>query len=307
MAIAPGVHALRPDAYHLDPCPKPSLSASIAKLLIEASPRHAWHAHPRLNPGHEPEEATQFDIGSAAHTLLLRDERALTVIAADSYRTKEAKALRDAARLAGSIPILEKHYDDVRRMADAARTQLAAHEASDAFTDGKPEQTLIHEDAGTWFRSMLDWLPAKGSIFYDYKSTGGSASPELWRRSIFDRGYDVQAAFYRRMIRAVLGGVQEPRFRFVIQETTPPYCLSVIALAPDAVDLAERKVDEAIRIWRWCMERDSWPGYPAHVCYVDAPPWQEARQMEREVVREQYEGNDMGRLVDWQAPLGNER
>lgn len=306
MPIKPGLHDIKPDAYHLDVCPKPSLSASIAKLLLEYSPRHAWFAHPRLNPDYEPEESTQFDIGSAAHTLLLRDERALTVIAADSFRTKEAKALRDAARLTGSIPILEKHYDDVRRMADAARVQLAAGDAKDAFVNGKPEQTLIHEDGGTWFRSMLDWLPNEGATFYDYKSTGGSASPELWRRAVFDRGYDVQAAFYRRMIRAVLG-IRDPQFAFVIQETSPPYCLSVIGLTPAAVDLAERKVDEAIRIWRWCMERDSWPGYPAHVCYVDAPPWQEARQMEREVIRDQYERNDLKRLADWQAPLGNER
>lgn len=35
--------------YHADPAPEPSLSATLAKLLISRSPRHAWMASPRLN------------------------------------------------------------------------------------------------------------------------------------------------------------------------------------------------------------------------------------------------------------------
>ena len=34
--------------YHKDPSPTPSLSSSIAKLLVNESPYHAYRQHPRL-------------------------------------------------------------------------------------------------------------------------------------------------------------------------------------------------------------------------------------------------------------------
>ena len=43
-----GIHDIPPREYHADPCPAPSLSRSIAKLLVERSPAHAYAAHPRL-------------------------------------------------------------------------------------------------------------------------------------------------------------------------------------------------------------------------------------------------------------------
>ena len=41
------------DEYHADPCPEPSLSASIAETIWRESPNHARNEHPRLNPNFE--------------------------------------------------------------------------------------------------------------------------------------------------------------------------------------------------------------------------------------------------------------
>lgn len=57
--------------YHADPCKTPSLSASLADTILSGTPRHAWLESPRLNPDHEPVEKRAFDIGSAAHEVLL--------------------------------------------------------------------------------------------------------------------------------------------------------------------------------------------------------------------------------------------
>ena len=56
----PGVYSLPDDAYHADPCPGPSLSSSVAKLMLDRSPLHAWHAHPRLNPNFEPRAGIEY-------------------------------------------------------------------------------------------------------------------------------------------------------------------------------------------------------------------------------------------------------
>lgn len=302
----PAVYDLPEDQYHADPAPEPSLSSSVAKLLIGQSPRHAWTAHPKLNPAYEDDRDTKFDLGNAAHDALLRGAGPFDVIAAPDWRTKMAKTARDQSLAAKRKPILQKDWTAVLGMVKAAREQIAAHtEAADAFTHGKAEQTLIWREGTVWCRAMLDWLPdTVGATLYDYKTTG-SANPDVWgARQLFDLGYDIQAAFYRRGYRAVLGVT--PEFRFVVQENKPPFALSVVALSPGAMDMAERKVEAAIALWRRCMAEDRWPGYAGRIAYVEPPMWQETRWLERED-REQIardRGEDLFKTaIAWQAPL----
>src|SRR5262245_291549 len=158
--MKPGVYDLSSEDYHRDPCPEPSLSSSIAKLLVNSTPLHAWTAHPRLNPDFIRDEAEKFDIGKACHSLILHNVQSFEIIDAEDWRTKEARAKRDAARNAGKIPLLTEQWVRVAAMAHAARIQLNRHrEASDAFTNGTPEQTLIWREGPTWCRSRLDWRP----------------------------------------------------------------------------------------------------------------------------------------------------
>lgn len=280
----PGVYEISAEDYHADPCPAPSLSSSMAKIIYNRTPLHAWKAHPRLNPNFEADTADKFDMGSAAHALILGDPKHFEIIDAADWRTKEAKAARDAARAAGKIPLLTEQWDRVNTMVTFGLTQLAHHgDARGAFTKGKPEQTLIWQEDGIWCRARLDWLPESGSIFHDYKSTDASASPDAWQRILFSLGFDIQAAFYRRGIRA-LGLCENPEFKFIVQETDDPFALCVIGLMPGAIDLADsKKVAEAIRRWKWCLTNGRWPGYPNRTCYVDAPAWHETEVLAREV------------------------
>jgi len=310
----PGVYEMSNDDYHADPCVEPSLSASTAFTLISRSPRHAWLQHPRLNPKFEPEEKATFDLGELAHTLLLRDERAIHVIDAADFKTKDAREQRDQARKDGKIPVLKAKLDEVKAMVAAARAQCAAHEEAPwLFTAGQPEQTLIWPekvvDAVVWCRVRLDWLPQLDSfpqhIFPDYKTTGSVALPDEWgRRTLFDLGNDVRAAFYLRGIRAVLK-LDRPQYRFVVQETEPPYALSVMALLPHALEVADAKVEYAIRLWAWCRAKNYWPGYYRQTAYLDSPPWHEQQWLHRKSTAAQWASlpDDLKTLLlDWQAP-----
>jgi hypothetical protein len=229
-AVTTGVNNIDAADYHDDPCEQPSLSASIAAILCTQTPAHAWVAHPRLNPHFERHEEQKFDVGTAAHSLLLEGESAVRVVYADDWRTKEAKELRDEARAHNQIPLLEKHWAAVQAMAAAVRTQLERVDAvPPLFTDGKPEQTLVWEEAGVTCRARLDWLRDDYQAADDLKTTSRTANPEQWARSLFGSGRDVQAAFYRRGIRAVTG--VDADFRYCIVETYPPFALSVVSLA----------------------------------------------------------------------------
>ena len=286
--LTPGIYDLPASEYHADPCPEPSLSSSIAKQICLSSPAHAREAHPRLNPAAGAEECEAFDIGTAAHARLLEPdaESAVTVIDAPDWRTKAAKDARDAARAAGRVPLLAKHASAVEAMVAAARGQLDQHRDGGVrmFLDGQAERTLIWQDDGVWCRARLDYLRLTGTdvAVDDYKTTSTSANPDQWSRALFQNGWDIQAAWYERAVRHVLG-VADVTFRYCVQETFPPYALSVIALAPDALVLAEKKCLYAIDVWRQALTSNRWPGYPPRTCYAVAPPWHEAEWLEKEL------------------------
>lgn len=268
--------------YHEDRVvDRPTLSASIAHLLLTSSPRHAWTAHPKLNPDFERKAEEKFDVGTVAHALLLQGETIVEVVDATDWRTKAAQEARDAARDAGRVPLLARHWQAVRDMVDAAREQLAAVDADPAvFAAGRPEQTLAWEEDGVACRALVDWLHDDHRAVDDLKTTARSAHPDSWGRTMFSIGADVQAAFYLRGIRAITGS--DPVFRFCVVETAPPYALSIVSLSPDALALADAKVDAALRLWRACLDANDWPAYPRQVCFVEAPPWAEAQWLERE-------------------------
>lgn len=272
------VLAISAAEYHADPCERPSLSSSLIHVLLSQSPLHAWAAHPRLNPDYAPRESETFDLGRAAHALMLEGPEALCVIDANSWRTAEAREARDEARAAGRVPLLTGQMANVEAMVAAARSQFAAM-APAPFASGKAEQTIIWEEQGVLCRARLDWIDESGDIS-DYKTTSKSAQPQAWNRALFGNGGDVQAALYMRAVRAALG-VETPDFRWVVQETYPPYALSIVVPGADLLTIAEKKIDYALALWRRCLDDDLWPGYPSpSLAYL--PPYEEARWLERE-------------------------
>jgi len=294
--LGAGIYDLPASLYHADPCPDPSLSSSIAKLICLSSPAHARQAHPRLNPAAVADEAEHFDIGTAAHAVLLEGKDAVEVIDAKDWRTNAAKEARDLARAAGKTPLLAKTWADVKAMVAAARGQLDHHIDGGAqmFTAGEPERTIIWNDDGVWCRARLDWLrPNQRRVrdvvdmgpewaIDDYKTTSASANPDAWTRTMFSSGFDIQAAWYRRGLKRLMPDV-DVTFRFAVQETYPPFALSVIALGPDAMTIAEKKCLYALDAWRACLQDGAWPTYAHRTCYASMPPWHEEWWLEREL------------------------
>jgi hypothetical protein len=307
-AMRAGIHQMPRQLYDADPCEAPSLSASVAKILLAKSPRHAWLAHPRLNPNYEPEDRREFDLGSAVHALALGEAHRMVEIPAENYRTKAAQEARDAAIQAGRVPALPHQIAQARAILRALHAQLPfTEEARGAFTGGKAEHVAIWQDGGAWCRARIDWMPSDGNVIYDLKTTGAVANPEQWVRSLYDQGGDVQAAFYLRGMEALTG--KPWHFRFVVVETEPPHGLSVIALNGEAEAIARAKADHAVRAWAWCLANRRWPGYPRATAYVQAPAWEvqrhEARLTNEEIAR------DAGRalieqMIEWQSPIAEE-
>lgn len=256
--------AVTADEYHADKVSdQPSLSASIIKALCSESPLHAWTAHPKLNPNYEREEKEAFDLGTVAHALMLQGLKNAIVLDIPDWRKPEAREARAMARAEGKIAILRKHWTRVQDMVQSGKLQLAMHrEAADAFTDeGKAEQTLTWtDDHGVQCKARMDWIRNDYTRCYDYKGTGTSINPfVISPRFVTSQGWDIQAAFYLRGIKAVTG--VDAEFFFVAQEDYAPYALAAFGLHPETLIYGEKKVQFGIDQWAKCMESGKWPAY----------------------------------------------
>lgn len=284
MTTTEGIWRIAAGHYHGDPCETPSLSASIASVLCHASPLHAWQRHPKLNPDFRPDHDPKYDVGNVAHALLLEGvplEDACDVVDADDWRTKAAREQRNLARENGKVPLLRKDLAAVEALVESVTDQLGRHAARPPLLeDGAPEQTLVWREDGVLCRAMLDWLRHDYAAIDDLKTTGRSAEPYAFERALYGLGYDLKAAFYIRAVEAITGVT--PRFRWIVVETTPPYALSVVEPGPDVLAIGRKKCQYALEVWRRCLARNDWPGYPADVVTATLPPWEESRWLEKE-------------------------
>lgn len=256
--------------YHADPVCEPSASASILHTLYARSPLHAWHRHPRLNPGWRPGKSTPAQMfGKATHALLFGAD--VEAIDAPNWRGKDANDRRAEIEAAGGVALLDKDMVIAKNMVHRLKTDLKSHALGNVFDEGEPEVTIAWKDDGAWLRGRLDWWRVKHNLIVDYKTTEGSADPDQWSRNLFALGSDFQGVLYPDGVAALTG--MRPRFLYIVQEVDPPHAFSVLDLDDAAREFTINRVAQSFHVWRECLGTNKWPGYPPHLCHVAAPTW----------------------------------
>lgn len=268
--------------YHADPAPEPSLSSSIARIITEQSPLHAWAAHPRLGRRRgEPEESKRpQQIGSVAHKLALGRGAEVAVIPARDYRTKAAQEAKAAALSAGIIPILESDYAEAETIAGPLSEALCEYLGA-SMADCLTEAVIIwQEPGGIWCRVMIDAMRKDYRRMCDLKTTAASASPEACAKRVYE-GYEVQDALYLRAGDALdPDGAGHRRFGFIFAEQSSPHAISPpVELSEGGLEIGRRRLARAMRIWGECTASGQWPGYGTDVYVAQPPAW---RAMEEE-------------------------
>ena len=262
MAIdARGVYQLTAEAYHGDPCPAPSLSASLAQLMIEECPALVHHEHPRLNDAWEPDSRQDFDIGTAAHLAILQPElygARVVETDFDSWRGHNAK-VRDRAHDEGKVPLLLQNQALIADLKDAIRQHPIA---SCAFATGEIERSLVWyaKDAGIWCRCRPDCLWMDRDYIVDLK-TSVTANPRKLKRIAADQGWHQRAAWYIEGYEAVFG--RTPTYYFVVVAKNPPHLISTVDLSDRALAWGALLNEEARRRFAKCLTTGQWPGYRA--------------------------------------------
>ncbi len=267
--------------YHNDPCDVPSLSSSMAKVLLAKSPLHAWHGHPKLGRG-ERKEKDHYDIGHLMHKLMLGKGRQIVVIDADDYRTKAAREQRDLARAEHKIPALRATYDNA---VAAARVVTGRLGKMGIVLRGESEIPLAWQELSgrgpIWCRAMLDHVVTEGKFatIYDFK-TCSSAHPKACAAHIVKYGYDVQAAAYTSAwTRWAPQYAGRTGFVFLFAETDAPYAVTPGDIDGILREHGERGWERAIQSFADnSLEPGEWPGYTNRIIRFEAPPWLLANQ-----------------------------
>lgn len=303
-----GVHQIEGDAYHADPAPRPSLSSTIAKILLSQSPLHAWTASPRLNPDWEPKDSKTFDIGRAAHRAVLGAGADFIAIPDDllasngAASTKAAKEFIADARANGLTPLKSAEVAQIEAMRAKIAAKLVSLQID--LDPAHSEVVALAKIEGVHCRAMIDNAPADPRTpLYDFKTTT-DASPEAAMRAIMNYGYDVQAAHYLDTWKAATG--EDRLFRFIFQEKEAPYEVAVIEVGPDSLAMARKKIARAREMWGNCLAADDWPGYPAGVHRIELPEFFHNKWLERESVEADFKSRTGMDVLDasrqWQSP-----
>lgn len=268
--------------YLADPAPEPSLSSSIAKMLLDRSPAHARLAHPRLG-GAASHSTAATDLGTLIHRYVLGNGAEVEPIDADDFRTNAAKHARSRAREQGRIPVLARVAGVAVAAAACIRREL---ERVGVVFDGESEVAILWQEASEhgeiWCRGMLDHvLECDGLLHvYDLK-TIHCAHPDDCTRSAINYGYDIQQEAYTRaaeMLWPEYAGRIE--FRFLFVEPDPPHAVTVAQLDATMRERGRRRWREAVEMWSRCLHTDTWPGYAQEPVTLWSPGWLLQRESE---------------------------
>lgn len=255
--IGPGIHdGIPEDVYFADD----ALSASGAKVLLRNPARFQWE---RANP---PAPKDAFDVGHAAHSLILGVGQPFKPVDASDWRTKAAQAERDTIRAEGAIPLLRKDFDAVHGMAAAIDQHKLARSV---LTNGKPEQTVVwlDEPTGVRLRARVDWL--RPNAVADLK-TARDGNPSGFDRDAANYGYHVSAAHYVAGVEARTG--ERLPFVLVVVEKDAPHFVSVHQFDDDFLDIGARQMRRATDLFAECTATGVWPGYSETDINLLSPP-----------------------------------
>lgn len=280
LRLPPGVWLDVPhDAYHADCAECPSLSSSVAKILISETPMAAMLAHPRLNLGFEAEHDSKFDLGSAVHDILASQGKRVEVVEGfDDWKKGDARKKRDEIRAAGKVPLLTEQWDRAHAIVEVVWVGLAKA----AVDLGWQEAVAVVKDGDVWLRAMFDGF--SNVTITDFKVTGVNlANDTALARHMVDLGYDLRAAFYLHVAELAFPELAgRLKFRWVFVQVDPPHGIRIIEADGTWREMGRRKMAHAIAVWHDCVATGKWPHLEGLPTRIEYPGWSENEWLQRE-------------------------
>ncbi len=260
---------LSSDDYH---APRLGLVSKSALDQLRKSPAH-YHAW-ATGQIHRTTPALAF--GKAGHCAIFEpDHFAATYLEEPEWgdcRFKENKLKRDSWR-AEHEGAFEFISADAMNTLRGVQASIHRHDlVRRLLSKGLGEVTVSWEDPRTKLKckSRADYYVEQLATVVDLKLVE-DASFDGFRKSIAKYRYFVQDALYRAGFAAVNKPIEH--FVFVAVEKAPPYASAIYTLDADGIARGYSAAQDGMTHMAECVEKNSWPGYPAGIQTIDLPPW----------------------------------
>jgi hypothetical protein len=186
-----------------------------------------------------PSESAAMRFGTGVDMVLKGEQASVVVAPFDDFRTKEAKAWKEAN--IGSFIVSANDAASIGACAEAVNNHPAVRELNLNYMASDPK--LFGEIDGIKVKGMPDW--AFGGMIVDLKTTSGGVDATSFARTVDNFHYDMQAAMYVELVRQ--SGEENPQFYWVAVESDNPYDVAVYAATPRIIEVGRAKLNAALR------------------------------------------------------------
>ena len=168
------------------------------------------------------------------------------------------------------LPVLSMDEADAIKSASAA---VRSHETcAHWLQQGHAEVSVF----ARWGKGRFDYVADRGDYIdiIDLK-TCQDARHRKFQSTIVERGYHIQAAWYRRLLREFTD--LPLRYRFIALELQPIPRINCFTLTESAIDQGDERIDWLLERMDECREKNRWPDFHAHdmgeTGDIDLPEW----------------------------------
>lgn len=215
-------------------------------------------------------------LGSAVHSMTLEDGLVTGSVLRSPAASRASKAHKDfEAANPGKIILLEDEF----AAAVSMMVSIENHELANAFlSEGVSEVTALWEtENGIKCKARADYWRESIGVIVDLK-TSRDASKEAFERTVLDRRYHWQSAWYLDGFSKATN--RELRtFVHIVVENTPPYAVACYALDEAALDKAREDIQKLLARYSDCIHSGDFKGYPKDLQMISLPHYGFAKEL----------------------------
>ena len=265
-----------PAKYNAENAPRgtPDYVMRRSALMEFTRCEHRWKA------GYETEDTDATEFGSALDSYLLTPERfaidyAVCPATYPDKKTGEEKPWTFAAKFCKEWRDENEHKEMIKADVFNEITNAAKSANSDPVigpliseSDRQVYVTAEYHDSTTGLtipvKTLIDIVPtvksAWGRSLWDLKSAR-NAAPGPWRRVIFERGYDVQAAMSLDIYTAARPDEDRVDFRHAIVENVKPFEVGKRLVGEEFIQRGRMIYQIALARYAVCLKSGVFDGY----------------------------------------------
>jgi hypothetical protein len=218
----------------------------------------------------DDEDTSDLAFGRAYHHLLLEPKtfpQAFLLSKKIRRVGGEWERLQLQAQAENKQILWDEEYQQILDM----RKVLGSHSlVPGIFDNAEREVTVYWKENDHRFKARIDIVNKSLGLIADLKTTR-SSHPFDFPKSVFEYGYDTQAAWYVRAMQKM--DVKIENFVIIAQSKEAPYHVMVYNLNAETLGWGTLENEARLKKYFACSQANQWPGYEEVPYEIKTPEW----------------------------------